>query len=87
MRVLRQLTGPQLARAIERLRNPAPGGKVEAAREFGVDLSLLVEQLKLSPAERANRMHALAQAAESVRGIARKQKTGNYRITPVCPVE
>ncbi|MFN7935097.1 MAG: hypothetical protein U0R19_17335 [Bryobacteraceae bacterium] len=72
MRVLRQLTGPRRARAIERLENPIPGGKVEAAREFGVDLSLLVEQLKLSPAERANRMHALAQAAASARGTARK---------------
>ena len=71
---LRQLTGSELARVIGRLEHPAPGGKVEAAREFGVDLTLLVEQIKLSPAERARRMHMLAQAAESVRGIARKPK-------------
>jgi len=67
------LTGSALARAIERLRNPKPGGKVEAAREFGVDVTLLIEQIKLSPAERAERMHALAQTAESVRGTARKR--------------
>ena len=56
---------------MERLQNPIPGGKVEAAREFGVDLTLLMEQLKVSPAERARRMHALAQTAESVRGAAK----------------
>ena len=69
---LLQLTGSDLARAMERLRNPIAGGKVEAARKFGVDLTLLMEQIKLSPAERARRMHALAQTAESVRGTARK---------------
>lgn len=47
---------------------------MEAAKEFGVDLTLLMEQIKLSPAERARRMHALAQAAEAVRGVARKRK-------------
>ncbi len=71
MGALRELTGPSLARAIARLQNPTPGGKVEAAKNFGVDVTLLIEQIKLSPAERARRMHALAQAAESVRGAAR----------------
>jgi len=68
------MTGSELARAIERLRHPIPGGKVEAATEFGIDVTLLVEQLKLSPAERARRMHASAQTAESVRGTATKPK-------------
>lgn len=75
MDALRPLTGAALARAIERLRNPAPGGKVAAAKQFGVDLTLLIEQIKLSPAERARRMHALAQTAESVRGITRKRRS------------
>ena len=72
MPVLLQLTGPDLARALDRLQNPIAGGKVAAARDFGVDLTLLVEQIKLSPAERARRMHALAQTAEAMRGAARK---------------
>ena len=74
MRELRQLDASALARAIDRLQNPIPGGKVEAAKEFGVDVTLLVEQLKLSPAERARRMHELARAAELVRGAAAKPK-------------
>ena len=61
MDALRQLTASELARVIERLRHPKPGGKVEAAKEFGVDVTLLIEQIKLSPAEHARRMHALAQ--------------------------
>lgn len=69
---LQPLTNSRLARMIERLRNPIAGGKVEAAREFGVDLTLLIEQIQLSPAERARQTHALAQTAESVRGIASK---------------
>lgn len=69
---MRQLTGSELVRAIDRLRDPPPGGKIEAAKAFGVDLSLLIEQIKLSPAERTRRMHALAQSAESLRGAARR---------------
>lgn len=70
--LLRELKGDALARFVERLQNPSPGGKIDAARRFGVDATLLIEQIKLSPAERARRMHELAQMAESVRGAARK---------------
>ena len=69
-----QAIGPGLARAIERSLNPIPGLNVEAAQAFGVDMTLLIEQIKLSTAERARRMHVLAQAAESVRGKAGKPK-------------
>ena len=71
---LRPLTDEALARVIKRLRNPKPGGKVEAAREFGVDVTLLIEQIQLSPADRADRIHSLAVTAESVRGTASKTK-------------
>ncbi|MBL8229125.1 MAG: hypothetical protein JNL98_11635 [Bryobacterales bacterium] len=74
MDALLPLTGEDLARVVERLRNPKPGGKVEAATQFGVDVTLLIEQVKLSPADRARRMHSLAMAAESVRGAATKTK-------------
>lgn len=73
MNSLRPLSGAKLTRAIGRLRQPVPGSKIEAAQRFGVDLSLLIEQIKLSPAERASRMHVLAQQAETVRGAARKR--------------
>jgi hypothetical protein len=71
---LRALTPEEFARAEQRLRNPAPGSRIEAAKEFGIDLTLLIEQLRLTPAERASRMHDLAQLADRVRGAARRLK-------------
>jgi hypothetical protein len=66
------LTGEKLARALERLRNPKAGGKVEAAKRFGVDLTLLMEQVGLSPADRARRMHGLAVAENGFRPVCVK---------------
>lgn len=42
MAVLKALEGEALERALERLRNPAPGSKIAAARDFGIDLTLLM---------------------------------------------
>jgi hypothetical protein len=62
----------QLDRAERRLRHPRPGSRIEAAQRFGVDLTLLIEQLRLTPEERVRRAHAIAIAAEEVRGAARR---------------
>lgn len=75
MKELRALTPEQLARAEERLRNPPPGSKIEAAQKFGVDLSLMIEQLRRSPEERVRHMHEAAEAAERVRGAARRKRS------------
>jgi hypothetical protein len=64
----------KLAIAEERLRNPRLGSKIAAAQEYGIDLTLLIESLRLSPAERASRMHAAILAAEAVRGAARRSR-------------
>lgn len=71
---LRSLNPEEFARAEIRLRNPTPGSRIEAAKESGIDLTLLIEQLRLSPAERVRRMHLIAQAAEKVRGSARARR-------------
>jgi len=68
------LTEEQFARAEERLRNPRPGSKIEAAQRYGVDLTLLIENLRLTPGERFLQMHDAAVAAEQVRGIARPRR-------------
>jgi hypothetical protein len=64
----------KLAIAEERLRNPRPGSKIAAAKEYGIDLSLLIENLRLTPAERARRMQDVIDVAEQVRGAARRSK-------------
>jgi hypothetical protein len=73
MRTLLPLTPDQLARAENRLLYPAPGGRIEAARNYGTDLTLLVEQLRLTPAERAVKLELASTALERVRGIVRKR--------------
>jgi hypothetical protein len=74
MRELLPLTEEQLARAEERLRNPRPGSKIEAAQRYGVDLTLLIENLRLTPAERAKRMEDAADAVGRLRGAARRSR-------------
>ncbi len=71
VRELRALTPEELARAEERLRNPAPGSRIEAAQKYGMDLTLLIERLRLAPAERGRDLEDAAEAIEAVRGIAR----------------
>ena len=68
-------TPARLASAEDRLRHPRPGSRIEAAQKFGVDLTLLMEKLRLSPEERVRRMHDAANAAEQVRGAARRKRT------------
>jgi hypothetical protein len=55
----------------ERLLHPAPGGAIAAARDFGVDLSLLIERLRRSPEERLLDLQAVAEFHEQIRGAAR----------------
>jgi hypothetical protein len=60
-----------MSRAEERLLNPHPGGRIEAARAFGVDLTLLIEQLRKSPEERVRDLQRAAAGLEAMRGKAR----------------
>lgn len=70
---LRALTPEEFARAAAWLTNPPRGSKTEAARQYGVDLSLLIEQLRLTPEERLRKLQAMGTAFEQMRGIARRQ--------------
>jgi hypothetical protein len=46
---------------IRLITNPPPGSKVAAAKDFGVDLTLLVRMLELTPTQRLRNL-AAAQA-------------------------
>ena len=74
MAALGALTPEQLIRAENRLLDPAPGSRIAAARDFGVDMSLLLAQLRLSPAERAEQMLEVCRSAEELRGRARRTR-------------
>lgn len=74
MKVLRALTEEEFERASEKLRNPAPGSRIEAAKQFGIDLTLLIENLRFPPEHRLARMQQAARFVDEFRGIARKRK-------------
>jgi hypothetical protein len=71
---LRALTPEQLARAEALLRNPPPGSRIAAAKEYGIDLTLLIEQLRLSPAERVRQLELAANDLEELRESVRKRR-------------
>jgi hypothetical protein len=73
VRELLPLTEEELQRAEARLRNPAPGSRIQAAQAYGIDLTLLIEQLRLTPEERVHRLLAASQAAERARGAVRRR--------------
>jgi hypothetical protein len=52
------------------VQSPPPGSKIAAAKEYGVDLTLILRALKQSPAERAEAMHAALEFAEELRNAA-----------------
>jgi hypothetical protein len=55
----------------ERFLNPPHGSALEAARNFGIDLSLLAERLRLSPEERLRDLQQVMCALEQIHGAAR----------------
>lgn len=55
----------------EKLLNPKPGSKVEAAQKFGIDLTLLVRQLRLTPQQRLDELQS---AMKSVEGLIKARK-------------
>jgi hypothetical protein len=73
VKTLRALLPEELAQAEERLLHPLPGSRIEAAGNYGIDLTLLIEQLRLTPAERAKKLENASTALEQIRGIARKR--------------
>lgn len=42
----------------EKLLNPRPGSKIAAARDFGIDLTLTVSQLRLTPQQRIDNLQS-----------------------------
>lgn len=63
----------------EKLLNPTPGSKIAEARDFGIDLTQLAENLRYTPAERIRRnddaVNSLRQFAEAVSIAKAKQRS------------
>ena len=59
----------------ERLLNPEPGSKAAAAKEFGIDLTLLIGRLKLTPDERLRDLQRAMIDIEKMQAGIKQQKT------------
>jgi hypothetical protein len=59
----------------EKLLNPRPGSKIAAAQEYGIDLTQLVENLRLTPAERIRRNDQAANSMVKFAEAMRRAKT------------
>ncbi len=70
-----------MSRAEERLLNPPPGGRIEAARAYGIDLGLLVERLRKTPEERVRDLQRAINGMEAIGGKALKAPRGRGRRT------
>ena len=60
----------------EKLLNPRPGSKIEEAKKFGIDLTLLVSQLHKTPQERIDDLQSSMKFLAEL-DKARKSKNEN----------
>ena len=56
----------------ELIQNPPPGSTIEAAKEFGIDLTLNLHLLQLTPSERADRMNSALEYAMELKQAGAK---------------
>jgi hypothetical protein len=52
--------------------NPSPGSKIEAAKDFGIDLTLVLRRLTLTPDERADDLEGALAFVEVLRRAAKQ---------------
>ncbi|HWG50940.1 MAG TPA: hypothetical protein VN669_14665 [Candidatus Acidoferrales bacterium] len=68
------MTDSGIGRLAELISNPPPGSKIEAAIQFGVDLSLNLRALQLTPDERVREMERALRFAEALQQAERIER-------------
>lgn len=66
------MTPAQRDSLLELINNPPRGSKLEAAKEYGEDLTLLVSSLELTPTERARHLSESATFFDTLQVRSRK---------------
>ncbi len=67
-----QLTDIQIEKARLLILNPPPNSKIAAAKEFGIDLTLLLRKLMLTPEQRLDELQQTMESFEEFRREAAK---------------
>ncbi|PYT65583.1 MAG: hypothetical protein DMG39_28730 [Acidobacteria bacterium] len=70
------MTPEQRKLAYELITNPPPGSAIAAAKEWGVDLTLLYANLLRTPTERAQSFAAMARSFDILRAGEKKTALG-----------
>lgn len=69
------MTNEEHQRLYELVQNPPPGSKMEAAKVYGIDLTLNLRRLLLTPTERAREMERALRFVQQFRGAAMRTKS------------
>jgi len=59
----------------EKLRDPVPGGHITEAREYGIDLTQLIENLRLTHAQRIIKNDDAVNSLRKLAGSVKRAKT------------
>ena len=62
--------------AEEHLLNPPPGSAAARARDFGIDLTLIIQRLRLTPEERLRQLQRAMVEIETMRDGLKRQGGG-----------
>ena len=73
-----------MADPLERLRNPRPGGAIAAARDYGIDLTLIMERLKETPDQRVRNLQIAMKDVEELRRAMRISRDRSRKGTPAA---
>ena len=68
------MTRERRERLLEMVRNPRPGSKIAEAKAFGIDLTLNIRRLGLSPTERLEELQSFNRFLDEVRRAARDSR-------------
>lgn len=71
-----QLTDEQIEKARQLIMSPPPNSKIAAAKEFGIDMTLLLRRLKLTPEQRLDELQQTMESFDEFRREAAK----NFKV-------
>ena len=74
-----------MTQAEHKLLHPIPGSRIEAAQRFGVDLTMLVERLRLTPEKRLEDLERVMTDLEEMRALVRAHDQAERDVTSPRP--
>jgi hypothetical protein len=63
-----------MADPLERLRHPKPGSAIAAARDYGIDLTLIIQRLQESPTKRLQNLQMAMKNAAAIQAAMRQSR-------------